>query len=150
MITYTVENWHDMKAEAAPLLERHWLEIAADKDEIPLAVDHESYDALADCGALHILVARKDGQMIGYYWAMVRHHLHYATTLFAFADIFYIVPEHRKGWVGYKLFTEMEKSLKARGVKKIFAGCKPWHDVGPIFDRLGYTVHETTYSKMIG
>ena len=150
MITYQVEDWHDVKDEALPLLQRHWEEVAADKAEIPMAIDYASYDALAASGVLHILVARKDGEMIGYYCAVVRSHLHYVTTLFAFTDIFFIAPEHRKGMAGVRLFTEMEKSLKARGVKKFFGATKPWLDVGPIFERLGYTKHEVVYSKMIG
>ena len=150
MITYTVEGWHDIKDEVQPLLQRHWEEVALNREEIPLAVDFDSYDALADMGVLHILVARKDGVMIGYYWAIVRTHLHYATTLFAFTDILFIEKQHRRGLVGYKLFVEMEKSLKALGVKKIFAATKTKLNLGPIFKRLGYDVHEIVHSKMIG
>lgn len=150
MISFAVERWHDVKDEALPLLLRHWEEIAADKAEIPLAIDYASYDALDASGALHILVARKDGVMIGYYCAIIRSHLHYVTTLFAFTDIFFIAPEHRKGMAGVRLFREMEASLKVLGVKKVFGATKPWLDVGPIFERLGYTKHEIVYSKMIG
>ena len=148
-ITFAVENWHDVKDEALPLLIRHWEEIAADKAEIPLAIDYASYDALEAAGSLHILVARKNGAMVGYYCTVIRSHLHYVTTLFAFTDIFYIAPEHRGG-AGIAMFREIEKSLKELGVKKFFSASKPWLDVGPLFERLGYTKHEVVYSKMIG
>ncbi len=150
MITYAVENWHDVKDEAMPLLLRHWDEIAADKAMIPLDIDYDAYDAIEASGMLHILVARSDGEMIGYFVAIVRGHLHYKSTEMAFTDIFFIAPEWRKGLIGVKLFREMEKSLVARGVVKIFGSTKPKLDIGPIFERLGYHVHETVYSKLIG
>ena len=150
MITYTVEAWDDIKDEVKPLLQRHWEEVALDRDTIPLAVDWDSYDVLAAQGVLHLLIARKDGVMIGYYWAIVRTHLHYVETLFAFTDILFIEKQHRRGMVGVNLFREMERTLKELGVQKIFAATKTKLDLGPIFKRLGYTVHEVVYSKMIG
>ena len=150
MITYSVEQWPDVIEEAVPLLVRHWEEIATDKDKIPLDIDYASYEALHEAGALHIVVAREDGRMIGYYCSVVRPHLHYKSTMFAFTDIFFVAPEYRNGRIGLGLFKRNEQSLKALGVQKIFGASKITPDAGPLFRRLGYGTHETVYSKWIG
>lgn len=147
---YAVESWFDIRDEVQPLFQRHWEEIAADRDTIPLVVDFDSYDALANADSLHIITARESGVLVGYFFSVVRTHLHYRETLFGFADIFYLLPEHRKGMAGVRLITETEKSLKTLGVKKMFAATKPWMDVGLIFKRQGFELHEIVYSKMIG
>jgi hypothetical protein len=40
--------------------------------------------------------------------------------------------------------------LKQRGVKKIFTGTKLSLDMGPIFERLGWTEAERLFCKYIG
>ena len=150
MITYAVEDWFDIKAEVLPMLFRHWEEIALDRDTIPLVVDFDTYDALARAGILHIVIARKDGELIGYFWALVKNHMHYASTLMGFTDILYIDKPHRKGRTGQHLIKAMEDSLKARGVHKVFIATKTKLNLGPLFERMGYGVHEVIYSKKIG
>ena len=149
-VTFAVEDWFQVKAEMLPLMHRHWEEIATDRDKIPLVVDFDSYDALAEAGILHVLIARKDGALIGYFWAFVKNHLHYAATLFAFTDILFLEKPHRKGRTGQKLIEAMEATLKARGVQKVFINTKTKLNLGPLFTRMGYGVHEVCYSKMIG
>lgn len=150
MITYAVEDWLAIKGEVLPLLYRHWVEVALDRDSIPLVVDFDTYDALAAAGILHIVIARNDGELVGYFWALVKNHLHYASTLMAFTDIIFIDKPHRKGRAGQGLIRAMEESLNGRGVKKIFIATKTKLNLGPLFERMGYGVHEVIYSKMIG
>lgn len=123
--------------------------MAADKDQIKLDVDWQKYEALDAAGMLHCVTAR-DWDVIGYHWLMVVPHMHYASTLMAFSDVFWIKPEYRKGWCGVKLFRFTEDSLKAKGVRKVFLPTKPHLDLQAIYRRLGYRKHETVYSKMIG
>lgn len=149
-VTYAVEDWFAIKAEVLPLLHRHWVEVALDRESIPLVVDFDLYDAIATAGILHVVIARKDGELIGYFWALVKNHMHYASTLFGFTDILFIDKPHRKGRVGQNLIKAAEESLKARGVTKIFIATKTKLNLGPLFTRMGYGVHEVVYSKMIG
>ena len=148
-ITYQIEPWQAIKWEIQPLLVRHWEEVALDRDTIPLVVDYAVYDALAANGSLQIMTVRAAGELVGYFWAVVRTHPHYALTLMAFTDIVYIAPDHRKGMTGVKLFTEMEKHLRGMSVEKIFAGTKEKLNLGPIYKRLSYVVHEVIYSKVL-
>ncbi len=149
MVTYAVEKLADMKAEMETLLPLHWQEIARDKEIIQLKPDWDTYFALEACGVFHAVVARQEGEMIGYHISFVKPHLHYLDSLTAISDIYFLHPEHRKGRVGIQLFKEVEKSWKARGVQKAYTGCKVTKDMGPIFERLGWKFIEKIYAKVL-
>lgn len=150
MVTFAVEEWNDVSPEMAPLWESHWKEVARDHDHIPLDPDLNLYAYLASVGQLHVMVARDKGKVVGYHISIVKPHLHYKSSLHAQTDVYYIDPEHRKGMTGVRLFKEVEKSLAARGVKKMITGTKLSLDMGKIFERLGWHETERTYTKCIG
>ena len=150
MVTYEVEPWSAVKTEMAPLWVNHWEEVALNRDKMPLAPDFANYDAMEQLGMLHIVVARKEGQIVGYHFTIVRPHLHYVTTLCGQTDIYYIAPDHRTGRTPLRLFQFVEKTLKARGVKKLFTGTKLSLDAGPLFEFMGWHPTETLYTKYIG
>jgi len=150
MITFAVEDWFAVRAQMAHLWPAHWEEVALNKDVIKLAPDFETYDSYARSGMLHIVVARKEGAVVGYHFSVVRPHLHYRDSLSAFTDIYYIAPEHRTGRTPLRLFQFVEKTLKARGVQKMFTGTKLSLDAGPLFEFMGWTPTEMLYTKVIG
>lgn len=150
MITCQTEAWADARAEIVGYWPAHYEEIARDKEKIPLAPDFRAYDTFGASGELHVVTVRKDGALVGYHLSLVRPHLHYTTTLCAFVDIYWLRPDCRKGMAGVKLFKEAERSLKARGVKKVFTGTKLALDAGRIFERLGWHETERLFTKYIG
>lgn len=150
MITYAVEAWSAVQEEMAPLWVKHWEEVALNRDKMPLVPDFANYDTMEQLGMLHIVVARKEGQIVGYHFTIVRPHLHYSTTLCGQTDIYYIAPEHRTGRTPLRLFQFVEKTLKARGVKKLFTGTKLSLNAGPLFEFMGWHPTETLYTKYIG
>lgn len=149
MIKYELAEWEQFKEEVKPLLPLHWEEIALDKTTVPLDPDWDEYDSLAAKGRLHLLTVRNDGELVGYYVGIVRPHLHYKSTLMAFNDVMYIKPAYRQGMVGVKIFKEIERTLKERGVEKMFMNTKEHHNFGVILERLGYRKTETIYTKVI-
>lgn len=148
-VTYQTEPLADCREEIAALLKLHWDEVALDHDAIPLDTDWTSYEQMDREGQLAILTARKDGRVIGYHVTIVKPHLHYASTLHGFVDVYFVHPDHRKGMTGVRLFIEAEKALAKRGVVKIFSGTKKHLDMSLIFERLGWRPTETLYSKVI-
>lgn len=150
MITYAVESWTDAKAEMSALWIPHWNEVALNREKIPLNPDLDAYDAMEARGELHVVVARKEGAVVGYHFSIIRTHLHYKQSLNAFVDIFYVSPEQRTGRTPMRLFQFVEKTLKARGVEKIFTGTKCSLDAGPLFEFMGWTKTEVLYTKFIG
>jgi hypothetical protein len=150
MITYAVEPWSSVQAEMAPLWVKHYEEVALNRDKMPLDPDFANYDAMEQLGMLHIVVARKEGQIVGYHFTLVRPHLHYVSTLCGMTDIYWIAPENRTGRTPLRLFQFVESTLKARGVKKLFTGTKKSLDAGPLFEFMGWHPAETLYTKYIG
>lgn len=146
---YRVERWKHLREEMLPLLVRHWREVALNHADVPLDIDEARYAELDESGALHIVTARRGGQLIGYHVAIVSPHLHYASTLHGITDVYWIAPEHRVGRTALRLFQTVERELKARGVRKLFTATKLHLDQGPLFEFLGYRPVERLYAKLI-
>jgi GNAT superfamily N-acetyltransferase len=148
-LSVQVEAYGDMLEEAKPLYQRHWEELALDQDAVPLAPDWERYAALEASGALSIVTVRARGRLVGYSFMVVQRGLHYATTLEARMDMFWIAPEHRGRMGGVRLFREVERELVRRGVRRVYAGSKLHRDASRLFLALGYKPIETWFSKML-
>lgn len=150
MITFAVEQWREFIAEAQPLFPIHWEEIALHKDSIRLDIDYAAFDAMDAQGMLHVVVAREEGKIVGYWLGIIKPHLHYVKSLTAYTDVFYMRQECRKDvFVFHKLLKFVEQSLKKRGVQKLFIASKQHKDLSKIFERLGMTRTETTYTKLL-
>ena len=129
---------------------RHWHEIALDKEQVPLATDWAKYQALEDTGAWRAFAARRDGKIIGYITYFIDFHVRYKTTRYVEADVFFIVPEERKGMVGYRLFSEFMKALP-KPCKLLINEKLTFKDgrVGKLLERLGMKPIEVVYSKFL-
>lgn len=152
MLTFATESFHDVRDEIAPLWARHYAAISDSLDaaRIPLNPDLKLYQSEADAGHLHITAARQTGKLIGYAFVFCKTGLHYKSTLFGHWDLYWIDPACRGHFVGVRLFNEVERAMKARGVKKMTNTRKLWHDTGPIFRRLGWHDCEILATKWIG
>ena len=149
-ITFHVEPLSEFKREAAILFPKHWDEVALHKDTIKLDVDFNQFDILEASGSLHIVVARDAGRIIGYWIGIIRPHLHYKQSLTAYTDIFYVRQESRKDvFLFQHMLAFVEKTLKKRGVQKLFIASKVHKDLSKIFERLGMTRTEVVYTKLL-
>ncbi len=148
-IKFQVENWFDVKEGMKWLFPIHWEEVALNKDSIPLEMWFEEYDRFAKAGILHIVTARDDDKIVGYYWAIIRHHMHYANSLTAFTDMFFLHPKYRKGMSGYNLIKFFVESVKEKGVQRVISNVKTHLDTSAIFKRLGFIQAETVYTKVV-
>lgn len=150
MITFHVEPWSDFKTEAAVLFPIHWREIALHQDAIKLAIDFAALDGLDSEGALHVVVAREAGKIVGYWLGVIRPHLHYRDSLTAYTDVFYVRQESRRDvFVFQHMLDYVETSLAKRGVQKLFIASKCHKDLSKIFERRGMTRTEVVYTKLL-
>ena len=151
MIVFAVERFDDVLLELPPIWQRHYDEIAEDKDRVPLAPDIERYVALDQAGMLHILTARRDGVLVGYIFSIVQYGLHYRTTLMASLDLYWLEHGYRGGRTALRLFRELERTLTARGVVKLFGNLKVARDqTSRLFEHLGWREAERLYVKTLG
>lgn len=128
---------------------QHWKEIALDQSVIKLDPDWQRYCLMEVQNQLHIMTVREGTKLIGYYFAIVLPHLHYKSSYTAYSDIFYILPEYRRGLAGYKLFRETEKMLKDLGVQKSYVMTKTHLPITMLMKRLKYRFIERIYTKLL-
>ena len=151
MITVQVENWRDVWKEAEPLWTPHYNEVGQNKVKMKLNPDIEKYNLINDLGKLHIVTVRKDGRLAGYHAASIDTLLHYKDILVSNSDLYWI--DHScRGAAGaaLKLFAEVERSSRARGVQILYDATKLYLDHDRLFQHLGYKPIERRYSKWIG
>lgn len=149
-LDFQVEKWSDCVDDMRWLWPMHWEEVAIDKEQIPLNVWEEAYANAEKKGDLHIVTARDDEKIVGYYFCFVYPHLHYQQSLTAHTDVYFLHPAYRKGDNGTKLIRFMEQSLKELGVERIYTQTKVQNDKSKLFERLGWRRTEIVYSKYIG
>ena len=150
-LRYQVESYSACLGELKAIYPQHWQEIALNKDQIELDPDYELYAKLDELGAVHLVTARDGRFLVGYHISFIRPHLHYRRSLTAFTDIFYLLPEYRRGLNGYNLLKFFVDSVREIGVERIYMMTKLAIDLTPILDRLGFSeiehLHTLTFPK---
>lgn len=131
-------------------MRKHHGELALDQDKIELALDLDRYEAMRAAGILHVVTMRDAWQLVGYFVAFLLPHVHYKNAgLMAFTDIYYVMPEYRRSG-GAQLFIQAEKTMKERGVTKAYLSCKVHQDHSALFEHLGWTFTDKSFTKYLG
>lgn len=149
MITYQQESLVTVKADIIPLLEKHWEEVALNKEKIKLNPDWDAYANLEDAGILKIFTARDDRKLVGYFVVFVKSHIHYKDHLFCYNDVIFVDEEYRKGFTSTRLIKFAEKCLKADGVEVMIVNTKRHKPFDSLLVWLGYKHIENLYSKVL-
>lgn len=150
MIKFAVENYSDIIEEMKPLLEAHYHEIAWYQDKIELNPDYEKYAQMADAGLVHIVSARDEGKLIGYFVSMVIPGMHYKSTLYALNDVLFVHPDYRGSSTAYRMFKYAFEQLKSMGVDVITIHMKTDAPFEDLCVALGMQKQEYLYSIYIG
>lgn len=164
MLKFQVERFSAIRQEAEPIFERHWREIAVDQERIAYAPDWSKYEAMEQSGILHTLTVRhventaesncatgeSHGKIVGYFIALILEHPHYSTAgRMAMTDVYYILPEFRKGGAGAKMLAAVEHSLKALEVSKAYLSTKVHDDHSELFERMGWKLTDKCFTKLL-
>lgn len=151
MISYQKEKLIGILDVMMPMLEKHWDEVAGNKDKIKLDPDYNTYLKMESEGYLHVYTARDEGRLIGYSIFIVTYHLHYQTVKYANNDIIYIEPGYRKSEVGAGLIAQAEQGLMYdEGVDVIMMSMKAKKPFEKTMTRQGYSLFEYNYAKYVG
>jgi GNAT superfamily N-acetyltransferase len=151
LIQFRVEQWYAFWRDCQELTPLHWAEAALDRDKIALSIKPENYQACDDQGILHIVTARDGAKMVGYFIANVVIHPHYKEAgPMAFTDMYFMHPDYRNGGNGAKLLIEVERTLKERGVVKIYISTKVHEDKSELLKALKYQPADLSFTKWIG
>lgn len=149
MITFQVEDYAAVIEEIKPYLQQHSDELGA-HNGAAIDPDFEEYARLAADDMLHIVTARREGELIGYHVSFVTMHYHHKNSITAYSDLYYLRKDCRRGWLGIRLLKFVDKTLAARGVTRVFTSTSTAEDNSTILRRLGYTETQRTFMKVIG
>jgi GNAT superfamily N-acetyltransferase len=150
VISFQPEHWSHFSQDASALFPLHWAELAVNQDHIKLDCDYERYQKLDDMGMLYVLTARSESRLIGYVVCFLITHMHYKSSgMFALADMYFLLPEYRKGGCGAKMLMAMEQDLKKMGVTQAHMSCKVHQDHSKLFDRMGWKLTDYTFIKYL-
>lgn len=153
MITFAEETYAAVKAEAAELLAQHEAELNGAPDKRRMRLNDGMYLAAEGQGRLHVLTARDDGVLVGYFVSFIAPHAHYADTMCALEDGYFLRKSHRRGMTGVRLVREWVRLMRARGdVQELYLMTKvlPGLDHSVIFERLGFRRTDYLYRQWIG
>ena len=147
---YQEEKISEAFDEMDPLMIIHWQEVANNQDIRPLDINYDKYIELNNQGHLRLFTVRDDyGTLVGYATYFIADNLHYKTWKYASNDVYYLSEEHRKTGVSTKMFEEIEKWLKDMDVNNIVIQDKVHHTHEKFFTKMGYTLIEQNYEKVI-
>jgi len=145
-LTFQQEKIQDIYDEMLPIFIAHYHEIAHYKD-IKLEPNVAEYFKMEDAGFLKAYTAREDGELIGYAVYLVRHNLHYKSSLQAQQDIIYISKEKRGFGKDFIKFCDDE--LRKMGVQVVRQHIKFAHDWSKVLERMGYEKEDMLLSKRL-
>lgn len=146
---FSTETLTQFLPDAAPLLQKHWDEIAQWRD-IPLAPDEEQYRVHDEAGKLRIYTARVDGRLVGYCVFFLGFNIHYKSSLQATQDVLFVDPECRQSRIGLQLIHHAENELRAEGVQAVYQHVKANHlTLAVILERHDYELIDLIYGKRL-
>lgn len=149
-IVYEEEAIEDIIEDIKPILNKHWEELANNKEIRPLAVDFDKYIKLNQLGTMKLFTARDENtKLIGYFTFYISNNLHYKDWKYASCDVYYLDPSYRSKGIGKEFVSEMENWLRSLGVKSVVTQDKVTHSHAKFWNKLGYNLVEQTYEKVL-
>lgn len=146
---FAVERLRDIVDEIHPLHEAHFLETERHRMGFGLSVNYPYYLASEKAGAMVQFTLRKDGELVGNIRMFIGTSLHTGTQ-YATEDTFFVLPEHRKGFLAIRFWQFMEASMRAIGVMEIRTDSKLLNHVDRLNAYCGYTAVATKFVKILG
>lgn len=133
------------------LIDEHWEEVASKDGGRQLNIDWDMFRLLEKIGNLVTIVAREDGEVVGYAVFVISKQLHAKDMLIAENDALFLKKEHRKGRAGIILIKESQRIL-GEMYKNIMVAwhVKPKLDFSNILIKLGYGKLDTIYGIKAG
>jgi GNAT superfamily N-acetyltransferase len=151
LIRFAIEKWDDLRRDARDIFPAHFQELALHQEDVTLDIDDSMYHLFEDRGRLLILTARDNGELVGYYVAvLLENHPHNKSFgIVSACDMFYMKKENRKGGAGAKLLIAAAAALKARGVKKATMSTKLHFENRDLMEALGWEATDTVFQRLL-
>lgn len=148
MILYSLEPWSafiaDPQVEGLMAEHYEWAR-PAHQGRLEAGIDAEVYKALDAIGALKLIIARREGLMIGYCAIVIRRHLHYK-ALAAFEDVYFVTSSERGNGVGRGLLQTAKAVAANAGAIVSYWMTKEFEPQAKLLKSLGGEKFDSVYA----
>lgn len=144
------ELLRDILPEIHVLHEKHYLETEVYRAGIPFNPDYDAALDIESSGGLLQFTARliETNELVGNMRVYLTQSLH-TKTLITTEDTFYVVPEHRGGFMAVRLWQYVEKCCIEMGTREIYFDSKTINKADSMARYLGYTPVAIKFAKVI-
>lgn len=148
MIAFAEEKSETCLAEILAAAPEHDRE-ARPFDE-PIDVNVEGYLTLEKLGFLKIVVARDDGNFVGYVLAVLTPSLQYRNEKWATSDGIWLAKDHRRPRVVFRMLNFLEAGLRRCGVVRCVIGAPgEGHPLARVLRFRGYRLRAAYYERSL-
>lgn len=144
MLEIRREVLHRVAPEMRILTGAHWAETGEEGQQF--CPDWDFYLQLEDQGILTTMVARDEGLLVGYAWAVLSYDAH-ESRKFASTDAYYLHPKYRRGRNSLRLLEALEKEMHSQGATYTMIGVHPRNDYSKLLHFMGYHPVEQYHRK---
>lgn len=146
-VVYAWESVRKIAKELLPLLLEEYEEISPYKGEYDPDPDWNAMFSMESNGVFKVLVARKQGVIVGYASFVTYRHLHYNFKSVV-SDSYYVLIEHRKDRIGTTIFSMAKDKFTLDGIKKMHIH-DPFGRLHKFLKRKGFKKGETLWEKTL-
>lgn len=146
--TLQCERFADVVPELHRLHELHYQETEKHRLGIPLNMNYEALKELERAGGLLQFTARRSdtGEMVGNLRIFVSESLH-TQTRFTTEDTYFLLPEHRGGFLAVRFWQYAERAAVSIGVKEARFSSKLVNKADQMAKYMKYTPVATQFVK---
>lgn len=148
--TFQCESFAEALAALHQLHLRHYVETEKYRAGIPMNPDYKSINERERAGGMLQFTARSiaTGELVGSMRVYINPSLH-TQNLICTEDVFYVVPEHRGGFMAVRLWQFVEDCVvRIVGVKEIYFDSKLVNKADVMAKYLKYTPIATKFAKV--
>lgn len=145
LITFQEEPFHIAWPEMELLFHLHWEQVALNQNTIKLNPYFAEYRRLAEAEMLQLITCRANGSVVGYTSSIVSPLLHYQHIMAGNIEMYFLHPDYRKGWTGYKLL-RFTRDILLKRCNQIATTTKVHLDNTKVLERLGFTLIEKRFT----
>jgi len=137
------------ESEMDALIKSYYADTTAQEGIPPLQMVWSFYRSLEDQGRLVIISARESAELIGFAMYMIMPHPQHGGLEHAMCNTLAVATKHRGKGVGTLLVESAEIYLRTTKAAVMLHGFRAIYDVKPLFPKLGFTLTEQIYIKVL-
>lgn len=143
------EDFPTIFPEWVQMIGPHWAEVKDDLDIFGLDPDLGLYMGLHATGKLYVATIRQNGELAGYFLAIIGTTLHNRNCLTAQMDAIYVHPRFRGGSAIRRLLRFVLADLTSIGMQRVIGGTRLQRDISRLFRAFGFKPTEIAYTRLL-